>query len=454
MKLQNLIFCCVLGLAAAGVVFSQDVTATEKDFEEGSRFYLARDFKQAIPPYERALVHEQHQRRLKKEFWTVLVDNLSMAYGMTGDLDNSRKVLEYGIGVEPTYPMFYYILACNFGEKGEEGGAVENLRLAFKYRDNMIAGEPFPDVETDSSFAGLMKRESFRKAVAEMKGGMQPAARTDTTWGCGERDYKCQLDSREKALKAEPKNPESWYNIALVYLRSGNAAVAVQTFDMYLAIPGVKPDLQADGYNNRGMAYKQLKRYDLAYADYTKAIELNPKCAVCLTNRGNVDSDLKRPGDAIADYNRAIAADPKYALAYANRGHLFASQDKNDDALKDLAIAINLDRANPEPYYTRAMVYRAKRNFAAAIPDLNDYIDRMAGNDQFLADAYLNRAIAYAMTNKPDQAEKDVSRAIELAPDYVDAYKTRAVIYRDAKKMAEAEADEKKAAELSSKQPR
>lgn len=107
---------------------------------------------------------------MKKDFWLVLVDNLAISYGITGDIEKSMAVLEYGIKQEPTYPMFYYNMACGFGEKDDEAGAIKNLRLAYKYKGNMIEGEHFPDAANDSSFERLMKRESFRKALAEMKG--------------------------------------------------------------------------------------------------------------------------------------------------------------------------------------------------------------------------------------------------------------------------------------------
>jgi len=35
----------------------------------------------------------------------------------------------------------------------------------------MIESERFPNPETDSSFKRLMQRETFRKALAEMKSG-------------------------------------------------------------------------------------------------------------------------------------------------------------------------------------------------------------------------------------------------------------------------------------------
>ncbi len=268
------------------------------------------------------------------------------------------------------------------------------------------------------------------------------------TWGCGERDYKCQLDGRMKALEADPKNPENYYDIGIVFQRTKAHKQAVESFSMYLLIPGVKAEYLSDGYNSRGISQRALGKPQLAYDDYSKAIELNPKVATPFINRGNVSRDLKKADQAFADYARAIALEPKAALAYSNRGHLYSDLGKFDDALKDLAKAIELDPSNDEPYYTRAMIYREKREHAKAIADLDKYIAIGPSNPQYLADGYLNRGINYAILAKYEAAEKDISKAIEISPRYIDAYRSRALVYRELKKTALADADERKATEL------
>jgi len=268
------------------------------------------------------------------------------------------------------------------------------------------------------------------------------------TWGCGERDYKCQLDGRMKALEADPKNPENYYNMGLVFQRTKAHKQAVESFGMYVLIPGVKPEYLSDGYNSRGISQRALGKPQLAYDDYSTAIELNPKATSPLINRANVSRDLGKTDQAFADYGKAIALDPKVALAYSNRGHLYSDLSKFDEALKDLAKAIELDPANDEPYYTRAMIYREKRENAKAIADLDKYIAIEPENPQYLADGYLNRGINYAILSKFEAAEKDITKAIELSPKYIDAYKARALVYREMKKIALAEADERKAADL------
>lgn len=136
---------------------------------EGSEYYLRRDFEKAIPPYQRALDMEKEKRTLDKTLWKVLIDNLGMAYGISGDLDKAKETFEYGISKDPDYPMFYYNMACTYGEKDDMEKAIENLKLAFERRKNMIQGEKFPDPATDSSFQRFMKDEKFKAALKEMK---------------------------------------------------------------------------------------------------------------------------------------------------------------------------------------------------------------------------------------------------------------------------------------------
>ena len=68
---------------------------------EGSAFYLEGDYKRAIPPYQKALDLEKKERKLRREIWILVVDNLGMAYGITGVIKSSQEVFRYGISQEP-----------------------------------------------------------------------------------------------------------------------------------------------------------------------------------------------------------------------------------------------------------------------------------------------------------------------------------------------------------------
>lgn len=127
-------------------------------------------FAKAIGPYSRALALEKKRRALGRNAWLALIDNLGMAYGISGDLPKAREILEYGLTKEPSYPMFYYNLACAYAEMGNKAKAVDNLKRAFALRANMIPGETIPDPATDDSFHRFMEDQSFVNALQALPG--------------------------------------------------------------------------------------------------------------------------------------------------------------------------------------------------------------------------------------------------------------------------------------------
>jgi tetratricopeptide (TPR) repeat protein len=140
-------------------------------FQQGSRYFIAQDYRGSIAPYQQALDIERVSPTLEKKLWYVLVDNLAMAYGITNDMARSQKVIEYGISKDPDYPMFYYNLACIAGEKGDARNAKANLKLAYDRRGNVLPGESFADARSDDSFQKLMQDPEFRRFVDNLYAG-------------------------------------------------------------------------------------------------------------------------------------------------------------------------------------------------------------------------------------------------------------------------------------------
>lgn len=91
-------------------------------------------------------------------------------------------------------------------------------------------------------------------------------------------------------------------------------------------------------------------------------------------NRGTELGQLKRYEEAIADFSKAISIYP-FDFAYGNRATAYFFLGKYQEALQDFdrAIALNPDNANS--YYGRAMTYRAIGNFTAAQNDAKKSCD-------------------------------------------------------------------------------
>ncbi|MGA0201212.1 MAG: tetratricopeptide repeat protein, partial [Prochlorotrichaceae cyanobacterium] len=183
-------------------------------------------------------------------------------------------------------------------------------------------------------------------------------------------------------------------------LNAQNYSSAIESFDRAV---GIDPN-NAEVYLIRATAYLALNRYDNAIADYEKAQKLNPALSSRLASdlarayqaRGGTPSTNSQP--SLADYTRAIELNPRDAMAYYQRGTLYSAQQDYNSALRDFDRAIEL-ADNPAFAYTgRGTVYYKQRNYDAALRDL----DRAIELDSRAVEAYIRRGDVYYRQNNYD----------------------------------------------------
>ncbi len=136
---------------------------------QGGAAWLRKDVKGAIDPYSRAFAMEKRKRSLGQTAWRVLLDNLGMAYGMTGELEKSQQLFEFGVAQDPDYPLFRYNLACVFAEREDWQASIRYLGQAFARKANMNHGEEMPDPWTDDSFQRFMRNPQFTAALTKIR---------------------------------------------------------------------------------------------------------------------------------------------------------------------------------------------------------------------------------------------------------------------------------------------
>jgi tetratricopeptide (TPR) repeat protein len=158
----------------------------------------------------------------------------------------------------------------------------------------------------------------------------------------------------------------------------------------------------------RGMAFLQKGEWEMAVADCTESIELDPQPGVPLARlaRGKAYCALRRFKEAIEDLNAFAVTNPED------------------------------ERVRFDIYYRLANCYREIRSYTQAIFNAGIAI-RLDPNN---ADAYFLRGIAYLKNDEYNKAVRDLTEAIQLRPRWADAYVERAKAYR-------ALADEPRAAE-------
>lgn len=191
-------------------------------------------------------------------------------------------------------------------------------------------------------------------------------------------------------------------------------------------------------YNNRGIAYYELRRYGKSLADYAKAIELLPEDISAYYHRGLVHIRLKKYEEALADYGKVIELEQagvpepwQKGAGYGNRGVVFAKLNKHDLALADLNSAIALDPKSPLPYLNRGNSYRYLKDYGKALADYDLAIEldpSGAGcGGCTKGAAYGERGVTYLWLGKCEQAKADFEKALELDEKAPDTYTQLAV---------------------------
>jgi len=85
-------------------------------------------------------------------------------------------------------------------------------------------------------------------------------------------------------------------------------------------------------------------------ADWSRAIELDPKGVPAWISRGMAYSDLGQHDKAIADFSHATELDPQDVQARTSRGEAYGLLGQHEKALADFSKAIELDPHNARPH--------------------------------------------------------------------------------------------------------
>ncbi|MEW6112895.1 MAG: tetratricopeptide repeat protein [Thermodesulfobacteriota bacterium] len=113
-------------------------------------------------------------------------------------------------------------------------------------------------------------------------------------------------------------------------------------------------------YNDRGVAYKRLGRFDQALQDYTRALEIKPDYATALNNRGVLHLEKGEYQKAVEDLTLALKHGELAGKIYTNRGLAYAGMGDRARAMEDYRKAFSA-----RPLDGRSFVFMAEALEAA-----------------------------------------------------------------------------------------
>jgi tetratricopeptide (TPR) repeat protein len=151
---------------------------------------------------------------------------------------------------------------------------------------------------------------------------------------------------------------------------------------------------------------------ELAIADFTKAIELNPLDVAPYDYRARVMQRFFIGDRGLGDLTKVIELQPTSPRGYSRRFGWYAGEHPNDSAagFPDLNKLIELEPANPYHHKTRADKYRLHDgDYERALADYTEFL-RLAPGDPVQPEVLLSRALCYANLRRFNEALADCDR--------------------------------------------
>ena len=214
-----------------------------------------------------------------------------------------------------------------------------------------------------------------------------------------------------QAIERDPKLTYAYYERGCItYDVRRKPAEAVGDFNKVIELDPASPI----GLFSKGMVECERKNYDVAIKNLNAAISNKPDFADAYICRGLCFYSKSDTTRAIADYTKAINLNPKRSDVYNNLAIIYAEIDNYQKALEIFTLWIEQgggDRV-PDAYINRANCYSHQGNDNKAIGDYNRALVLAPDNPEI----YLRRSYTYAKVNNLRKAIADGEKFLQLAP--------------------------------------
>jgi Tfp pilus assembly protein PilF len=172
----------------------------------------------------------------------------------------------------------------------------------------------------------------------------------------------------------------------------------------------------ATTYHTLGFSYFDKGEYDMAIADFSKAINLDPEFLLAYYNRGVAYFDKGDFDQAINDFSRAMELGLKGKGSYHIRGVAYGKKGQYDMAVADFTKALELDPKDATVYNNRGIMFLLKGQYKQTVADLTKAIELDSKNS---AEYYFHLAYVLYRMGESERAQENFSRAKEIDKDIV-----------------------------------
>ena len=168
-----------------------------------------------------------------------------------------------------------------------------------------------------------------------------------------------------------PEWVESRQRLAEISIKEGNNDEAISLLNVLVDEGFSTPKIHL----TLGLAYTNMKKFDLAEKEYEKTLVVDPKSADAYNNLGNLYTQRGENSHALEMYEKAVELNPNLWNAYFRIGKHYYEMNRFEDARKQFRDAVKLKPDDLDSHYALADIYENQGNFEMAETEYKKLLD-------------------------------------------------------------------------------
>src|SRR6266568_2332779 len=188
------------------------------------------------------------------------------------------------------------------------------------------------------------------------------------------KKYRWAISICTALVTINPFDATAFLNRSWAYLEVEEYQKVIQNADRIITLNAKFSSLAshsnlAKAYNNRAIAYRNLKQYERAIVDYNHTLDIKFGNTLAYYNRGITYYLLKEYQRAIRNFDSALELNPKDTSAYFGRGTARYRLKEYEQAIQDFNYVLTLDAKHNWSYHNRGVSFLGLGNIKQGLAD-------------------------------------------------------------------------------------
>lgn len=223
-----------------------------------------------------------------------------------------------------------------------------------------------------------------------------------------------------QGMKARLQEAENHYEYGLLYLRNGKYNLAFGEFQKARELNPKDPRV----YNGMGLAYYFQGKFPAAIQEYEKAIRLGPEYPEAYNNLAAALGKEEKWSEVIRYADRALTI-PSYTtpeLAHFNKGLAYYRRGEYGKARTEFETSLELDTNYADTHYHLGLTLLELKQYSSAARSFQKALELLsmsedAQNDTLTMECRYHLALACFQNKQNDLAAREFQKVIDLDPD-------------------------------------